>query len=101
MIAHRKVRTSALIPIDLRWRALAACRDVDAEIFFNPDRDVERSEGADERRHAAQAKEICARCPVQRQCLNWAVVVGEPHGIWGGLTPGERARLTGQLENAG
>ncbi|HVJ98866.1 MAG TPA: WhiB family transcriptional regulator, partial [Acidimicrobiia bacterium] len=29
---------------------------------------------------------ICGDCSVQRDCLNFALRVREPHGIWGGLT---------------
>ncbi|MEW2353269.1 WhiB family transcriptional regulator [Spirillospora sp. NPDC029432] len=36
------------------------------------------------------AKRICAGCGVRDQCLGHALVAGEPYGIWGGLTPGER-----------
>lgn len=30
------------------------------------------------------AKELCADCPVQRDCLSAALQRGEPHGVWGG-----------------
>lgn len=42
---------------------------------------------------------ICRQCPVRRQCLAYAMEIeaGEAaihrHGIWGGLTPRQRARL--------
>jgi WhiB family redox-sensing transcriptional regulator len=32
-------------------------------------------------------------CAVQRDCLDFALRVREPHGIWGGLTESERRRL--------
>jgi WhiB family redox-sensing transcriptional regulator len=37
-----------------------------------------------------RAKAICAGCPVQPQCLDHALAIQEPHGIWGGLTENER-----------
>jgi WhiB family redox-sensing transcriptional regulator len=40
----------------------------------------------------AQAKELCAACPVQRECLEYANDNEEPDGIWGGLTPIERRK---------
>ncbi len=36
---------------------------------------------------------ICAQCIVQPECLEFALRVHEPHGIWGGLTEAERRRL--------
>ncbi|XVQ10606.1 WhiB family transcriptional regulator [Spirillospora sp. CA-255316] len=36
------------------------------------------------------AKRICGGCPVRGQCLAYALRAGERHGIWGGMTPGER-----------
>lgn len=41
---------------------------------------------------AAEAKAVCARCPVTAECLTWAVAEGFGHGIWGGLTEEERRR---------
>ncbi|MGK5496716.1 WhiB family transcriptional regulator [Streptomyces sp. URMC 125] len=38
----------------------------------------------------AQAKELCGRCPVRTLCLNSALDTEARHGIWGGLTEGER-----------
>jgi WhiB family redox-sensing transcriptional regulator len=36
------------------------------------------------------AKRICQSCAVRRQCLAYALMSEERHGIWGGMTPGER-----------
>ncbi|HEV3495824.1 MAG TPA: WhiB family transcriptional regulator, partial [Actinomycetes bacterium] len=41
----------------------------------------------------ARAKEICALCPVRRPCLDYALAIREPHGIWGGLNELERKQL--------
>jgi WhiB family redox-sensing transcriptional regulator len=38
----------------------------------------------------SRAKAICASCPVQTICLDYALGIQEPHGIWGGLTETER-----------
>lgn len=43
----------------------------------------------------AAAKATCARCFVQAECLVWALVNGEEHGIWGGLNEREREALLG------
>ena len=36
-----------------------------------------------------QAKAICARCPVRRQCLVFALNTRQNHGVWGGMTEEE------------
>lgn len=40
-----------------------------------------------------KAKAICVSCPVQPQCLEYALVTPEHHGIWGGLDEKERHKL--------
>ena len=37
-----------------------------------------------------RAKTVCASCPVQTQCLEYAVASDERYGVWGGLTHDER-----------
>jgi WhiB family redox-sensing transcriptional regulator len=59
---------------------------MDTEIFFAAD----FARGAPKRKAEAEAKAICAECPVTEQCLSRAIQIGEPHGIWGGLNPEER-----------
>jgi WhiB family redox-sensing transcriptional regulator len=66
------------------WRSAAACRFVDPDLFFP----VSSSDASLEQ--AAEAKAICAGCPVRRQCLAFALRTRQVHGIWGGLTEGER-----------
>ncbi|MHB8295684.1 MAG: WhiB family transcriptional regulator [Acidimicrobiales bacterium] len=70
-----------------RWQSYAACKGPLAPIFFPPSH-AERREERDERE--AQAKAICAVCPVTKDCLEYAIAIREPHGIWGGLTEIER-----------
>lgn len=36
------------------------------------------------------AKDICRKCPVQAECLEYALINREEHGVWGGTS--ERAR---------
>ena len=64
------------------WQQLAACRGVDPEVFH-----PETEEDADD------AKAICDVCPVREPCLEYALVVREKLGVWGGLTERERRRL--------
>jgi WhiB family redox-sensing transcriptional regulator len=82
--------TTALWPArDLRpdWRADAACRDADPELFF-PDGDIRST-----RAQVKTAKLICRGCQVSATCLSWALAEGQEAGIWGGLTEDERRRL--------
>ncbi|MFG2291859.1 WhiB family transcriptional regulator [Streptomyces sp. NPDC048603] len=71
------------------WQEDAACRNLGTERFFHPV--GERGEARSARDQAA--KEVCALCPVQVQCLRHALRVGEPYGVWGGLTETERRSL--------
>lgn len=71
------------------WQEDAACRELGSRLFFHPV--GERGPESEER--DAAAKEVCARCPVRRECLRHALEVQEPFGIWGGLTEQERRRL--------
>ena len=75
---------------DPEWRKHAACLGRDT-LFFD---DVE--EPAAERQHrTALAKAICGDCPVLIECRESALRLGEPYGIWGGLSERDRARLLG------
>ncbi|WP_298182693.1 WhiB family transcriptional regulator [Saccharomonospora sp.] len=69
------------------WRHHAACRDEDPELFF-PVSDM--GPGAQQ---TAQAKAVCARCPVREECLRYALDNGLDYGIFGGLTERERRDL--------
>ena len=66
------------------WRDAAACRDVDPEMFFP----VGTTGAALEQ--TAAAKAACATCPVQEQCLSFAVTTNQEYGVWGGLDEDER-----------
>jgi WhiB family transcriptional regulator, redox-sensing transcriptional regulator len=66
------------------WQDRAACRGHDPAFW-----DTEPSRS----REIAQGKRICRECPVQLQCLDWAVVNKEPVGVWGGLGVEERRAL--------
>jgi WhiB family redox-sensing transcriptional regulator len=69
------------------WRRSAACRFENPELFF-PVSGV--GPGA---RQTGQAKAVCARCPVWVRCLDVALESGLDHGIFGGMTEGERREL--------
>lgn len=42
------------------------------------------------------AKSICNRCPHKAECADWGIR-NEAHGVWGGLTPKERAHIRTKL----
>ena len=77
------------------WQFSAACRGEDSSLFFAPNY-FERKEQKDARE--AQAKAICARCPVRIECLEYALLTREPHGVWGGLNEIERRMLARQRD---
>jgi WhiB family redox-sensing transcriptional regulator len=72
------------------WQLRAACRGPDASLFFPPSH-FERKEEKEARE--ARAKSICRTCPVHRPCLEYALRIREPHGIWGGLNETERKAM--------
>jgi len=77
------VRLSALDTAP--WRRDAACAETDPELFFAVDEET-----------VAQAKQVCAACPVRAACLETALRQHEMHGVWGGMAEGERRRLIRQ-----
>ena len=76
--------------VENNWQIRAACRGPHATVFFPPPR-FERKDEKVERE--ARAKDICQSCPVRGECLEYALGIREPHGIWGGLSEGERKEL--------
>lgn len=75
---------------DELWQIKAACRGPQAAVFFPPSY-FERKDEKLERE--ARAKAICGQCAVTEPCLDFAVSIREPHGIWGGLNEIERKAL--------
>jgi WhiB family transcriptional regulator, redox-sensing transcriptional regulator len=72
------------------WQAKAACRGPQSTAFFPP----AYAERKDERlERESRAKSICAGCIVREECLDYALRIREPHGIWGGLNEVERKQL--------
>ena len=63
---------------DVRWRAEAACRERSVGMFFP------------EQGEPSSARRVCVRCPVRQPCLEYALVTGQEHGVWGGSTARER-----------
>jgi WhiB family redox-sensing transcriptional regulator len=67
------------------WRRQAACRDQDPELFFPIG-----NSGPGVVLQIENAKAVCRRCEVREICLQWALEVGQEHGVAGGLTENER-----------
>ena len=63
------------------WRSLAACRDMDVDLFFP-------TTGG----NAKAAKAVCATCPVTASCAAYARSEHIRSGIWGGQSLDERQR---------
>ncbi|MHB1432281.1 MAG: WhiB family transcriptional regulator [Streptosporangiaceae bacterium] len=69
------------------WRSQGACLRADPELFFP------LSERGPASTQIARAKRICAGCRVRLACLEFALASGEAHGVWGGTSEDERARI--------
>ena len=68
----------------VNWHEDAGCRDADPDLFFPI------GAGGAALRQMEKAKRICRACPVQIQCLAWALENAATDGVWGGTTPDER-----------
>jgi WhiB family transcriptional regulator, redox-sensing transcriptional regulator len=79
-VAARSFPLAVEAPAD--WRAAAACREVEVEVFFAIDESSQR-----------EAVAICESCPVRIECLEHAVAAREQYGVWGGLREQDRKRL--------
>lgn len=73
-----------------QWQDRAECRKHDPEVFFPLKRAGIAFVGQDEH---AEARAICAVCPVRAECLEHALRHGPTHGVWGGLDPEQRKRV--------
>lgn len=63
------------------WMADGVCQGADQDVWFPG-----RGESF------VEAVEACGRCPVARECLDYAIAEGIDVGVFGGLTPGQRRR---------
>jgi WhiB family redox-sensing transcriptional regulator len=72
------------------WQRRAACRGPESALFFPPTLPEAR---LDREAREERAKQICQACPVRGECLDFALSIREPHGIWGGLNELERREL--------
>jgi WhiB family redox-sensing transcriptional regulator len=76
------------------WQVRALCRGPQRVLFFPPSH-IERKD--DKEAREAHAKTLCTECPVASHCLQFALSIREPHGIWGGTTELERRGMIARL----
>jgi WhiB family redox-sensing transcriptional regulator len=67
---------------DINWMESAVCRQTDSELFF-PDRENPNTDGFITSIRRAQT--VCRSCPVQTECLDYALSNNEKAGIWAGI----------------
>lgn len=90
----------------MRWREDGRCNTGNAEmvaLFYSNHVCGPQCDGPGGCREARQergrvdrvqrAKAICAKCPVQPDCLGYALEYAEQFGIWGGKTERERRAI--------
>ncbi len=83
----RRVAARPDDPIDTSWRATAACRDTDPDLFFPIGTTGLAITQIDE------AKAVCMSCPAQIECLEFALRANQDTGVWGGTSEEERRDL--------
>lgn len=71
------------------WVDQAACKTAGVDRFFP---DVERIGRRAHYRAVAEARRVCAGCPVAEPCLAYALDNGVD-GVWGGTTHRQRIEL--------
>lgn len=69
------------------WRDQAACRHVDANLFFPVGTTGTAIDSI------AAAKAVCGSCPARDACLQFALETKQEDGVWGGTDEVERRRL--------
>jgi WhiB family redox-sensing transcriptional regulator len=69
-----------------------ACASVGGDFWF-----PEKETGGSNSTEMVMAKSICRRCPHQTECAEWGIQ-NEMHGIWGGITEGERRFIRRRLK---
>lgn len=71
------------------WAARAKCRGRETTLWFEADQCDERRETPKVYR---DAKRLCDMCEVKEPCLEYALEMREPCGLWGGMTTPQRRK---------
>ena len=72
---------------EVNWE-IAECREVYTDLFYR----IEEERNALAYVNINALRSICARCPIWKECLTYALD-NEQYGMWGGLTSIERTAL--------
>lgn len=83
-------------PSRTNWQADGKCAQpgVKPDDWF-PTRITEPGDDAEDST-PEQAERLCRGCPVKRECYEYAVANKLVYGVFGGATPGQRARGVGR-----
>lgn len=71
-----------------QWMEEAACKGLKTDLFF--------PEKGGNHALTDALKRLCDRCPVQPDCLSYALRANITDGLWGGTTPNARAKIRRQ-----
>lgn len=85
---HWQWQWERLAKLSTEWMERAACAglaDQTNDAWFPPVGNAKAK--------TKMARRICASCPVRAECLNYAIEGRIEHGVWGGLTKGERRKV--------
>lgn len=84
--AGNALQKAIVAPTRPEWMSmgLGSCASVDPELWY-PEEGGHNS--------ATTARQICASCPFNASCLQWALEAGEQWGIWAGTTPDQRKAM--------
>lgn len=75
------------------WKKRGSCTDLDPDIFF--------AQGRGNLGAIQTAKQICIdTCPVIDDCREYALDENIDHGVWGGLSTHQRAKIRAQRRRA-
>lgn len=64
------------------WMHDGLCRTSEPELWYSKDKHDQRA-----------AKQVCAKCPVRKDCLDYGLSIRDMHGVWGGLDEKQRKDL--------
>jgi WhiB family redox-sensing transcriptional regulator len=68
---------------NVEWHQQALCAEIGGDWWFPEDNS----------RPEPEVLKVCGRCPVQAECLEFALENNEKYGVWGGLSPNKRKLL--------